>query len=102
MKISYQRTGGFAGMRITYDLLTENLHPEEAEELNQLIDEADFFNLPDIIMRQSMGHDQFQYRLTVEYEEKQHSVEVGDGAVPENLWPLLNKIRTLSRTTRDS
>jgi hypothetical protein len=102
MKISYQRTGGFAGMKISYELITENLLFEDAEELNQLLIESDFFNLPDQISAQNMGNDQFQHRLTVEAEERQHSVEFSDAAVPENLWPLLNQIRILSRKGRDS
>ena len=101
MKISYRRTGGFAGMVMSFDLTTEALPSEEADELRDLVDTADFFSLPEVIPSDMPGADQFQYRLTVELEEQQHTVEVGDAAVPENLWPLLNKIRVLSRSARN-
>ena len=101
MKISYRRTGGFAGMVMSFDLTTDTLPPEEADEIQDLVDTADFFSLPDVIPSDAPGADQFQYRLTVEADEQQHTVEVGDAAVPENLWPLLNKIRVLSRTSRN-
>jgi hypothetical protein len=102
MKISYQRTGGFAGMVISFDFATEMLSIEEAEEIQDLVFSADFFELPAVIPSSTPGADQFQYKLAVETEEQQHTIEVGDAAVPENLWPLLDKIRILSRSTRNS
>jgi hypothetical protein len=102
MKISYRRTGGFAGMVMSFDINTELLAPEEANELNELVDSAGFFELPPVIPSAGQGVDQFQYRLTVETVEQEYTVEVGDGAVPENLWPLLDKLRILSRSKRNS
>jgi len=99
MRISYRRTGGFAGMVMKFDLTTETLPQEEADELQELVASADFFSLPNVIPSNPQGADQFQYKLTVEADEQQHTIEVGDAAVPENLWPLLNKIRILSRSS---
>jgi hypothetical protein len=102
MKISYRRTGGFAGMVISFDVDTETLANEEVDEIQGLAAAADFFALPAVIPSDTPGADQFQYQLTVENEGQQHTVEVGDAAVPESLWPLLNKIRILSRSTRNT
>ena len=102
MKISYRRTGGFAGMVMSFDIDTETLPEEQAGEIQGLVSAADFFALPATITSSAPGADQFQYKLTVETEGRRHTVEVGDAAVPENLWPLLNKIRVLSRSTRSS
>jgi hypothetical protein len=102
MKISYQRTGGFAGMVFSFDVATETLSPDEEKELLDLVISANFFELPATISTDVPGADQFQYKLTVETEEQQHTVEVGDAGVPENLWPLLNKLRILSRSTRNA
>ena len=98
MNISYRRTGGFAGMVISYDFATNTLTKEDAEEIQNMIVTADFFALPAEIPSDPMGADQFQYQLTVKTEEQQHSIQVGDAAVPDNLWPLINKIRILSRS----
>ena len=100
MKISYRRTGGFAGMVMSFDIDTRVLSPEETEEFEELINTADFFALPEEIPSPAPFADQFQYELTVERERREHTVYVGDSAVPEELWPLLNKIRILSRTAR--
>ena len=99
MKISYRRTGGFAGMILSYDIDIDNLSPEEASELETLVSEADFFSLPEEISAESAGMDQFQYLLTIKTEQVQHTVEVGDASMPEKLLPLVNKIRILSRST---
>lgn len=102
MKISYRRTGGFAGMVMSFDVATDTLPPKDEKELRDLVIAADFFKLPAVIESDAPGADQFQYKLTVETTEQQHSVEVGDAAVPENLGALINKLRILSRSTRNS
>ena len=99
MKISYRRTGGFAGMILSYDIDVDNLPPEEANELETLVTEADFFTLPAEISAETPGTDQFQYTLTIETDQDQHTVECGDAAMPKNLQPLVNKIRILSRSS---
>jgi hypothetical protein len=102
MKISYRRTGGFAGMVMSFNIGTEALPTEEGQALQDLVAAADFFDLPARITSQEPGADQFQYRVTVEAGQRQHTVEVGEAAVPENLWPLLDKLRALSRSARSS
>ena len=97
MRISYQRTGGFAGMVMSFDVQTESLPPDEAKDLKDLVGAAGFFDLPSKIVSDELGRDQFQYQLTITTDEKQHTVEVGDAAVPKSLWPLLEKLRILSR-----
>lgn len=99
MKISYRRTGGFAGMILSYDIDVNTLPPDQAQELETLVSQADFFTLPAEISAETAGTDQFQYTLTVETGQSQHTVECGDAAMPEKLWPLVNKIRILSRST---
>ena len=100
MKISYRRTGGFAGMVMTFDIDTNILPAEETEEFEELVDSADFFDLPEEIPSTAPYADQFQYELTVETGRREHTITVGDSAVPEELWPLLNKIRVFSRAAK--
>lgn len=101
MNISYRRTGGFAGMVMSFDIATDKLPSEEAQELHDLVEVAGFFELPAEIESPVPGADQFEYLLTVESNEQQHTVKVGDAAVPENLWPLIDKIRVLWRSNRN-
>jgi hypothetical protein len=89
-------------MVMSFNFDTTSLPPEEADELVNLVNAADFFELPTTISTDAQVVDQFQYMITVEREEKQHTIEISDAAIPENLWPLLNKLRILSRTSRNT
>ncbi len=100
MLIEYERSGGFAGMRMTTSVDSDALPLEQAEEMRSALEKADFFQLPSRITAETGGADRFQYRVTVHAQDIQHTVEVGEAAVPENLWSLLNLLNTLARTRR--
>ncbi len=88
-------------MVMSFSIRTETLPTDEDQELKNLVAAANFFDLPQKIESSQLASDQFEYTITIETEEQQHSVEVGETALPENLRPLLNKLRVLSRSTRN-
>jgi 3-hydroxyisobutyrate dehydrogenase-like beta-hydroxyacid dehydrogenase len=102
MRVDFERTGGFAGMRTTATIDTETLPPDEARALNELVDAAGFFNLPATISSPSPGADRFQYKITIVAGGRQHTVETSDAAVPETLSPLLRKLMVLARSAPGS
>lgn len=89
MNIQFERRGGFAGLRAGAALNTDSIPSDEADELLELINKADFFNLPEKFPVPKKGADYFQYRLTIETEGKKHTIEVSEPAVPVTLQPLL-------------
>lgn len=97
MRILFERSGGFAGMRLTASMDTGSLPDEEAQELEDLVNAAGFFDLPAQIAGQSSGADQFRYKLTVEDGGRRHTVEVGETAVPDPLRPLLQRLTAAAR-----
>lgn len=46
MKIHFERSGGFAGLRLSHDLDWADHSPEERGELDRLVERAQFFDLP--------------------------------------------------------
>ncbi|MGE5072070.1 MAG: protealysin inhibitor emfourin, partial [Anaerolineae bacterium] len=46
MHIDFTRTGGFAGIRLSTSVDTSELPPEQAHELDHLVEDAAFFELP--------------------------------------------------------
>jgi hypothetical protein len=88
MRIIVERTGGFTGIPLTKTVDSATLSQQEAASLHQMMAVASFFELPATITSTPQP-DRFQYRITVEQESKQHSVTVGEAAVPANLKPLL-------------
>ncbi len=100
MHIDFTRTGGFAGMRLSCSVDTDQLPADQATELNTLLGNAAFFELPDKIVPDKQQPDRFEYRLNVDAGDKSHSVTVSDAAAPESLRPLLNYLTTLAIVRR--
>src|SRR5262245_19567938 len=90
MWISYERSGGLAGTSLTVTIDADTLSPEDARQLRELVDAADFFALPAVITATTPGADRFQYKLTVETGERRHTVEIHEAAAPAALQPLLD------------
>jgi hypothetical protein len=97
MLIHFERTGGFAGLRTAVTLNTDILPRDEASKLQELVDTAGFFNLPEKFPAPKRGADYFLYRLTVENYGRKHTVEVSEPAVPAELRPLLQYLMKHAR-----
>jgi hypothetical protein len=93
MWVTLERSGGFAGIRQTRSVSTDQLPAEEARKLRDLVEAAGFFGLPSEIRSTEPGADRFQYRLTVESESGTHTVQVDEAAVPPRLQPMLKWIK---------
>ena len=98
MRIQFERTGGFAGMRTVASMDSDSLSPEQAQELQALVDAADFFNLPSRIEDSGEGADQFQYTIAIESEGRAHTVECGEGSAPDSLRALLRRLTVMARS----
>lgn len=94
--IKFERTGGFAGMRIAADIEPRDLSEDQARTLLELLDDMDFNELPEKLMSNS-GADQFTYAITVETTKWEHTVVTGDTAAPEKMQELLELLNQLAR-----
>jgi hypothetical protein len=100
MRIDFERTGGFAGMRIAATFDTATLPADQAGALQDLVDAAHFFDLPAQIPPQANVADQFHYHVTIEAAGKSHTIDVGDSSASPALQALLQQLTSLARTTR--
>ena len=96
-RIKFERTGGFAGIRLAADFELEELPEDQAEQLHELLDDLDFDELPSRLMGEQAIPDGFTYSIEVEYEETQHTVTTTDGAVPQKMEPLLELLNRIAR-----
>ncbi|MDJ0798831.1 MAG: hypothetical protein QNJ51_18765 [Calothrix sp. MO_167.B12] len=96
MRISWERTGGFAGISKHKTLDTNSLTAESSQQLLTLIEAVDFFNLPSHITTESIYPDSFEYILTVEDEGKQHSVIIAETALTGNLRTLIELLNQVN------
>jgi hypothetical protein len=85
MEVHFERSGGFAGRKIS-----ATIREPIAEELKRLIDAARFFELPQRGTTRVRGADRFQYAITVSDGPKKHEITVSEGTIPESLQPLID------------
>ena len=100
MRIDYERTGGFAGMRLAAQIDTAALPADQARALQDSIEAAHFFDLPARIPAAPEVADQFHYHVAMEAEGKQHTVDVGEASASPALQELLQQLTVLARSAR--
>jgi|SRR5215208_5665237 len=99
-RIKYERTGGFAGIRIATDLKVEDLPDDQARTISDLLDDLDFRELPPELMNDQNMADQFTYTITVETKKWEHTVVTGDTSASEKMQELLQLLNRLARTQK--
>lgn len=95
-QIKFERTGGFAGMRIAADIEPDDLPEEQARTLMELLDNIDFNELPEHIASNS-GADQFTYSITVKTTKWEHTIVTGDASASDEMHELLELLNRLAR-----
>ena len=100
MRIKYERTGGFAGMKMSLEVDTQELPEDQAEKLIDLLDDADFEELPAKLLPARPGMDQFTYKVEIDGKRGRHAIETSDSAIPEKVRPLIDFLGELARTRR--
>ena len=96
-RIKFERTGGFAGMRIAADFELDDLPEEQADQLCEMLDDVDFDELPENLMKGNQVPDGFTYTITVESEKGQHTVTTSDTSAPSKMQPLLELLYQIAR-----
>ena len=96
-RIKFERTGGFAGIRIAADLDLKDLSDEQVHTLMGLLEEVGFSKLPEHLQISPPMPDEFTYSITVESEEWHHTVTTADSSASERLQDLLEILTRLAR-----
>jgi hypothetical protein len=97
MIIHLERSGGFTGIPVRTTVDTDHLDPPLDQELCDLLDASNFFELPEGNQDHGPGPDRFQYRLTVDGERGSHTVEFAEGQIPADLEALVRRLTALRR-----
>ena len=103
MKIYFKPEGGFGffpGLNKPLELNSEQLSPEEASHLQQLIQEASFFDLPEQQPEAKQGADQKKYTIRVEDKDQQHWIELHYATINPQLQNLLSYLHQKQREVR--
>lgn len=92
--ITFERSGGVVGNDLHLDLDLNSLPEDEAQHLMKLIDEADFFSIPENTAEQ-FTPDEFKYMIAVNADQGSHTVHTSDSSIPKNLLPLAKELTML-------
>lgn len=84
-------------MHMTTNIKPQDLPPEEAEDLFELLEELDLDELPEQAMNKPSLPDEFTYRITVETKDKEYHIVTGDNSAPEKLQELLRMLNRIAR-----
>ena len=109
MRLQFERSGGFGGIRLTAELDTDQLHviygatrvqralsPEEARYLERLVESSDFSALPARMSSATRGTDRFLYVIMVESAGKRHTMQTTDEAASAVLSALIAGLRNVA------
>lgn len=99
-RIKYERTGGFTGIPFRADFRPGDLPEEQSRALLDLLDEVDFDELPEDLTGNQAHPDQFTYRITVESDEGEHTVLIGDASDSDEMRELLRLLDRIARKQR--
>jgi len=96
-RIKYERTGGFAGIRIAAEIEINSLPEDQKKEILELLDEMDFEELPKKLVEKMPVPDEFVYSVIVESKEREYKVLAGESALPGEMQPLLEILEGIAK-----
>ena len=97
MRILFERTGGFAAIKLQRALDSSDLPPGEVKRLDRMLKKSRFFDLPPRLESPTPSVDRFHYKLTVESDQGMRTVEASDASIPDDLRPLIDWLTSISR-----
>ena len=100
MIIRVERSGGFAGMTVQSRIDTENLDPDERQNLIEQVKSSGFFEADFSSHKDQQGRDRFHYTITIEYHEQQRTVDLDESEIPDDWQTLIGMINQLARRYR--
>ena len=92
--IAFKRSGGFVGQGMRFQLDLEQLPAKDARYVIYLIEQAEFFNLPENLIVK-FNPDEYQYTITIDVGIISHTVRTNDTTMPASLRPLVDELSSL-------
>jgi hypothetical protein len=92
--IFFKRSGGFVGPGMRYQINLDQLPINDARVIVQLIEQAEFFNLPENLIIK-FNPDEYQYMITVDLGPISHTVWTNETTMPAALRPLVDELSAL-------
>jgi len=102
MNIYFQSSGGFAGINSRIELDTSSMSSNDAMRIQELINNSNFFSLPSESPPPKAGAaDYISYKITVETDERKHTVRTNDIVMPPQLEPLISFLQEKAESVKN-
>jgi hypothetical protein len=93
MKIIFRQSGGYAGLRLGYEVDTASLPAEEATKLESLVQQSGILETRNTTNTTPTARDLFQYQITVETQGTNIQVSFDDLSLTPGIEPLLDYLQ---------
>jgi hypothetical protein len=100
--IEFVRSGGLVGATLAVSINLASLSKKERDTLIQLIEKADFFNLPPELADTTSTADAFDYVISASGPHRKHRVRIRTDAPPKPLQELIDYLTTVAKATAQS
>ncbi len=104
LRIEFRQAGGIVGGLWEASIDTKDLSPVEARELEELVEESGFFDLPSgwllgflRVLSNEAACDIFRYEVAISRGKRHHRISLDDQTVPPQLRPLINRLAEIAR-----
>jgi len=97
MQIYFKRSGGFMGIPVQGEVDTSSLPADQAEIIESMLDEAQFFDLPSEPPAQTNAADRFTYELKVVRNNTEHTVYFSEQDASVEINTLVRHLTTIAR-----
>ena len=95
-----ERSGGFTGIGQQSVIDTDQLEPQEGQELLDLVESSGFFQT-DLGKASAQGMaDRFNYSITIEDGQRRRTFKLNEADIPSEWQPLVQRINTLAKRFR--
>jgi hypothetical protein len=88
LKLAVVRGGGVAGIAIKTELVSDDLAPEDAKTLHEMVRDAGILDLQEAGPQPSHP-DEISYQLTVEHEGRKRTVNLTESTMPAAVRSLI-------------
>lgn len=96
-KIKFERSGGFAGIRLAAELELDDLPEDQRARLLDLLDDVDLDDLSEKRFHSRPLPDEFTYTITVLAKGKEYQLAGGESALPASLQPLIEFLESAAK-----
>ncbi|PSB05123.1 hypothetical protein C7B64_01065 [Merismopedia glauca CCAP 1448/3] len=97
MKITFRQSGGYAGLRLGYEVETASLPAEEVTKLESLVQQSGILQTGNTTNTTPAARDLLQYQITVETQGISHQVSFDDLSILPGMEPLLDYLQNHAR-----